>query len=355
MKYRNIKHWEEVLNIDDIMNEYLNDKKHIISLLEDDPEKLTKIWKEILCNDDTCQMNMHHVSDFACANCLNMSHIIDYRKIGEPFNILTGSLAGQDLLLTETKVPYAYLTLENNKMKGDDFTMKVLFLWIIEDLFYNKIPNIVHLKTAFICHNKGYTLYHAPTIDHELCDFDCVLQLESPPSIYGILSQLIVIFNELKNIEFVFGRPSIYSFLFDKKPCSFLYQQIPIKCQYTLCLANCEKSSAKIHNLYLSSGNRIGELQTNNYARYIEVKEDQYKIKNHFNIEEIRKKPGLDFYFTLLSMYENQDFLQMVREDVDALALINTFWNHEEMIKQGDFSNQWLYKDPVSVGLSKLH
>ena len=345
MKYHNITHWEEVLNIDDIMKEYEGDKKKVLSLLKTNPQALTKIWTEILGNDTQCKMNIFQDSKYACANCQNMSHIIDTPNIGEPFVVETGGLVGKLLLLTETKVPYAYLTINNNKIKGDAFTMKVLMLWIIEDTFI--IPNAIQLKTAFLCNHVGYTLYVAPTINNSLCDFDQIMNLK--PSIYGILSQVIVIFNELKKLNFILGRPSVYSFLFDKKPCSFLYHDKEIKSPYTLFLADVSQSSLTVHGVHLSSDH----IDVHNYTKCIDIKGDQYKVKSFFKITDIQK-PGLDFYQTLLSMFESEHFYPQLQNDDKALEIFNRLLPLKDIENDDILETIWLYKDPVGIALNLL-
>ena len=58
-------------------------------------------------------------------------------------------------------------------------------------------------------------------------------------------------------------------------------------------------------------------------------------------------------------MYDNPDFLEQIKNDTKALELMNTFWDHEEMIKKMEneedlLEDKWLYKDPVAVALNKL-
>ena len=368
-KYHNIACWDTVLNIDAIMDEYELDKISILDLLENEPHELVrKMWKEnTLCIDNTCQFKMgqNPYSDFACVNCVNMKHIIDLNEntIGEPFNVLTGAMVGNDLLLTETKVPYTYLTLNHYKMKGDTFTVKILLLWVIERLF-SKLPNAIQLKTAFICNHTGYTLYKAPTIDGELCDFDCLIEKDPAFSAYGILSQLIVIFNELKNIQFVLGHASIYAFLFDKKPCSFLYQKIAIKNKYTLCLADVAQSSAVIHKVCLSSENNVDELYTS-HSKCVVTQKDQFKIKcvSDLYLNQIKQKYPLDFYLVLMSLLRNNVFFETLNKEEEALNLVKQLWDYDEIVKRVDENDDddftllqdvWLYTDPTTLALSMM-
>ena len=348
MKYHNIKHWDNTLSADQIFLEYAKDKTQVLSLFQSNPQALTTIWTDLLGMDNHCQMKMNKFSDFSCVGCQNLTHImdIDNHVIGEPFE-----MDGSYLLLTKTNVPYPYLKFEQNKLKGDAFTMKVLFLWIIEDLF-KIIPNAIQLKTAFICNYVGYNLYAAPTINKELCNMACLLS--DSADVYGILSQLVMLFNELKKIHFVLGRPDINSFLFDKKPIAITYMEKKIKCQYTLCLADVADSSAIVNHIYLS-GNRFTKDPRN---RCVDVKGDQYKIKTNFKIEEINK-PGLDFYLVLVSMFENDTFRTLANNDPDTLALMNQLWDHGGMMNritnnEDLFENFWLHKDPVSVALNLL-
>ncbi len=327
MKYHNINHLENICNIDSLMNEYQKDKLHILDLLKNNPTKLN-LW-ELLGNDTNCRRKMKNDSDFACSNCTNISKIINLDYIGEPFTC--GNI---DLLLTETKVTRPYLHVDK-KIKGDAFTLKILFLWLIQDTLTT--PNFIELKTAFICNHVGYLLYKAPTINHQLCDFDNLKKID----LYGILSQIIVIFNELKKINFILGNPSIYSFLFDEKACDYNYQNINIKSDYTLCIADVSQSSAIINGKQITV-DHIGELHQNNYIKYIEIKEDQYKLKNHYTIEDVKKKQGLDFYLILSSILNTN----VIIDDKSQLIF--------NQLDIKNFPNIWLYKDPVQIVLNIL-
>ncbi len=334
MKYHNIKHWDNILSSEEIYSEYAKDKTHILNLLQTNPQALINLW-QLLGNDNHCQTKMTHYNDFSCVGCQNLTHLIDIEHyvIGEYIESTDGNL-----LLTKVPVPYTNIVYENHRLKGDAFTMKVLFLWLIEDLF-KTIPNAIQLKTAFICNHIGYTLYAT----NELHPFELIDNYD------GILSQLVIIFNELKNINFVLGRPNINSFLFEKKSLSITYQNKKIQSNYIVRLADVAESTAKVNQIYLSTN----QFNMNNNNKFIVTRGEQYKLKNNFKIEEIKNKPGLDFYFVLVSMFENDQFRNTIDKDI-----LNQLWDHEEMMKRMDepdkFENFWLHKDPVSIALNLI-
>ena len=404
-KYHNISCWEEERTVDQLLKDYGQDKTMILDLLVKNPNELVQMmWSENspLSYDNTCRVNMgkgNIKSCFACINCVNMKHLVDFSKykMNDCFNILTGNHVGTSMMLTEIKVDGVYLDYDVNKnIKGDDFTIRTLITWYIESIFNKKkLPHALLLHTAYICGNTGYSLYTAPTINNEICHFNTIItslnknDKKTNIEAYGILMQVIVIFSELKAINLIHNNPICTSLLFDKKPCSYKYNilnkgSIHVLCGNTVFLADLLKASAQINDVYLYSQQDNMKCSNVSVAKCVQttsgLSNKQYKIKNDYfdmylNMVKSNNKhlPSIDLYIMLLSMMLNTDFFNIVVNDDKCNRLWKSLWDNQENIietRLKEFVTQnlpikkdtllillkdvWLYDDLSSILLQTL-
>lgn len=361
-KYHHINHWDNVISVDSILNEYNEDKKNIIKLLETPQVLVKKLWHELLNIDHTCRYKMYKGdtdTEFICINCQNMN-LIAPNKYTEPFKLLTGSRTGTEMIITEPPVTSTCLSYNNKSVIGDPFTLKILLTWYVEQIFTPLNVPYIKLYTGFICGKYGYLLYEAPLINNQLCNIDCLYDnVEKEILIensYGLLCQFIVIYDILKNINFSLGHSNKFSFLFENKPCSYVYKNININCKYTVYLADLSYSSVKINNVQYSVDQCIGVVSNN---KAYERKNNQYRIKDFVK----HNLPlSIDFYLLLSSLAEDDYFIYIIKESTEAYALWKKLWvNYDEvLIKLKEryeedspydelLKNIWLHDNPTDV------
>jgi hypothetical protein len=363
-----INNLNNVQSVDELLQEYKLKNKNIVDLLEKNPDELVKNnWLYI---DNTCQMQMGKydndlTSDFMCLNCQQVEHFVslDEYEIGAPF-------AFKDIM-TETKLDSTYLRwVAEDKIKGDNFSIKILVTLYLDKVFSSKkLPHAIKLHNSFICNHSGYTLYTLPNVNQEVCNFECLLQIDTK-CIYGILLQLIVIFKELDKC--CLGNPSIDAFLFDHKACSYTYEKKTIKCPYTIILSDLAKTSVTINNiLFLPEYNYIHNIINHNFNKCVDYKtskdtQNTYTINTEcFNeyFDNIKYKfPYIDFYLTLLSMARYEVFYNYVKNNKECQMLWAAIWNNQqdvidkkimeqledmEDLKEGDQEN--LGADDISI------
>lgn len=359
----------DVQDIDYLMNEFEQDKDNIVYLAKKNPKELvSSIWNELLAYDNNCHVMMKNIEeDIACTHCQHMMQMTDMNQynVGELFKVTYGKRKGDSMIIVENEIKHVYLKwVSNNKIKGDNFTIKILVTWLVEDLFTSAgLPHALQMVTSFICNHVGYSLYKMPNVKGELCTFGMVLEQKKKDAVvYGILLQLVVIMNELEKVSFSFGNPSINAFLFDGKVCDYDYQKKEIKCPFTMVLSDMSKSSLKINNVLLFPNNSINSVMNNNFmdSGYKSVANDKYIIKDYlFDIVFDKVKyqlPSIDFYLILLSMTEEPIFMEVVTKNEQCKNLWQLIWG-EKVVNEYDFTilkDVELYKNPMQHILNNL-
>lgn len=208
-------------NVDNMLQQFSQDRQKIVTLLEKDPDTLIKtLWTPFspLCNDGKCLFNMgktikHYSLDeringqiitnegyinyYMCPQCVNMSRLIDFTKggLGKRFTLECGKQAGQSLIVMESKINRTYMVketppktvqklLNSHHMKSlskcscsnhdytcmsylglDPFTNNIFINWYLNyQLDCLGIPNLIHMHIAYQCRENGYSLYEYPDI-----------------------------------------------------------------------------------------------------------------------------------------------------------------------------------------------
>jgi hypothetical protein len=243
-KFNDIKYMNDVIETDILLVEYNKNKNYIIKLIENDPKKLVNmIWKT-LTNDKYCTVNMNknnltNNTETDVVSCIHCDNLLEY--VGEDLYDLF-LIDNNTMMITSVEVRNAYLRLvTNNKVKGDNFTVKILVTFYVEHLFKNaKIPHGLNMITSYICNHVGYSLYHMPTVNGELFALSSLVDTLDKNKLnnimYGIMIQIIVIFHELQKIKYSSGNPSINAFLFSDTVCKYEYDGFLIECDYTMVL-----------------------------------------------------------------------------------------------------------------------
>lgn len=256
---------EKTLAIDDLFSKYEEDKDTILKLMDQDPQLLIDLlWKDIgspLAIDNQCRLKMGSgdpSSPFACVQCQNMRRLIDLRKARYSKNpiimlpIECGKNIGHKLRIIESDLMNPSLSWHNEKcIIGDSFTIEIIITWKIAEIFRkNGMPHIPHIYTAFICGNKGYR------IDNLTDSTKLNMIFQNNPDvpdntfnstvIRAIILQLLVIFTELKRINFSHEDIS-NSMIFKPDYVSYSYNGVPIQGPVTLQITNLDKASIS-HN-----------------------------------------------------------------------------------------------------------
>lgn len=369
-KYHHLKYMNDVQDIDYLLDEFEIDKDHIVNLLKTKPNEVTSsIWNDLLAQDNGCHSNLKNMEhDISCTHCQHMMQIVDLSNynIGELFSVTIGKRLGDRMIIIDSEIGPTYLKwTSKNKLKGDNFTVKILVTWMVDDVFHRSdIPHGLNLVTSFICNHVGYSLYKMPTVKGELCTFDMLLDKKKVNDIiYGVLMQLIVIMNVLGNVAFSFGNAHINSFLFSDIPCNYEFKKNDVVCPYTMVLSDLAKSSVMVGNVLLfSESNKVSTIMNNNFndVRY-KSKGDKYVIEEYvFDtiFDKIKYQfPSIDFYLILLSMTAYPIFVNAIEKDDKCKKLWELVWgDNANTLKDGydALREVELHKDPTNYVLSNL-
>lgn len=362
-KYHHLKYMNDVQDIDYLLDEFEIDKDHIVNALKTNPnEVINDIWTELLAHDNNCHVNLRNVEhDIACTHCQHMMQIVDLANynVGELFSITLGKRKGERMIIVENDITQLYLKwASKNKIKGDNFTVKILVTWLVEDLFHRAdLPHAIKLITSFVCNHAGYTLYKMPTVKSELCTFDMLLNGKKVADIvYGVFMQLVVIMNELKNVQFSLGNAHINSFLFSDSKCNYEYYKKDIVCPYTMVLSDLSKSSIMVNKVLLfPESNKVMGIMNNNFndIRYKSINDDKYIIEEYvFDtiFDKIKYQiPSIDFYLILLSMKEYPIFVETIKKDERCKKIWSFVWG-DKINDNDDYTilkEIELYKNPM--------
>lgn len=368
-KYHHLKYMNDVQDIDYLLDEFEQDKDLITHLLKTKPDKLThEIWTELLANDNNCHVNLKNIEhDIACTHCQHMMQIVDLAtyNVGDLFNITMGKKTGDRMIIIENEINNVYLKwASKNKLKGDNFTVKILITWMVEDIFHRAdLPHALKMITSFICNHVGYNLYKIPTVKGELCTFEMLLDKKKVGDIvYGALMQLVVILNELNKYQFSLGNAHINSFLFNDTKCNYEYNKNDIVCPYTIVLSDLSKSSLVVNNVLLfPESNKVMGIMNNNFndIRYKSINNDKYVIDEYvFDtiFDKIKYQiPSIDFYLILLSMREYPVFLETIKKDERCKKLWSFVWGDSTITDEYTILKEIeLYKNPMQHILNNI-
>ena len=322
--HHNIQYCDQVFSFEQILEQYEINKSHILDLIKNNPQNLVYLWKHYLCADYYCQ-NLQ-----LCSSCETLSHIQNEKQINIPFKSKNNYM-----ILIKNNIQKPYIKLVDNKMKGDIFTIKLLITWILEKTLNE---NILKLHTGFICQHDGYLLYDIPVINEELCPFDRLIEYKYTKEIvYGLLTQVIVLFHQLTSFEFSMGRPYQNSLLFDKTPYykEYIYNNLKykIQCDYTIKLSDLTNSSLKYHHILFFPENCIHEMIYNHFNAPFKQNDNTFTINlNQFDANKIILPQSIDLYLMILSMMSHDNFFNTVMENQDCYDLWKSLWVDQESI-----------------------
>lgn len=273
-----------------------------------DALKTQKPWQ--LSTDLHCQKN--------CMGCEILNFICPDRCINEIFLI-----DNQSYLMTETPMVSTPL---------NPFTVKVLLTWIVED---NIKVHAIQLIHVFQCQYMGYCLYRVPTVNNQLYSLESLINNKPLDGlIEGLFSQIVVIFNELKNISCHINA-HYKSFLISDKPCDYLSGKKHIKCDYTIVLS--DLSGASIHYF----NNDIGvKKPTCLMPRMVEYKKSQFKMLY------IGPLVVLDFYLMMQSLLSLPPWKEAFDKNEFLMSIDKSLWQRDIM--------DWLYINATEMALNQL-
>jgi hypothetical protein len=354
-------------SVEFILNEYKKTKMSILSDLLTNPSNLVDNWCNLLSIDHDCRSRINkgemeitrYNTDLVCINCENMK-IVNENDEKTPFKI-----ADEDYMIIESKINRPVLEwINKNKINGDSFTIKILITWYIEKIFNDLSIPAISLCCGYICGNYGFLLYKIPTINNELCNLDCLFDILEEQELIliidGILRQIIVIYDVLRENQIILGQSNRMSFLTEHKPCDYTYKNINVKCDYTIYLSNLALSQAKINKIDYSVKMSGSELMINTfYDKLYQKKSDCYKI-NKYDCNLKHKLPlSVDFYLLLSSLIEDPYFYHIIKHNENAFDLWKKCWvdyddvlmklkNSYENENQNELLKCWLYEIPIN-------
>lgn len=406
-KYHDLNCCDLTRGIDTLLSRYKQDREEITTLMLTDPDQLIeKIWKHDgpLAIDNSCQCKMgegEKRSQYACAQCKNMRRIMDLRKAGidVPFQIECGSMAGKRFILRQREVPQPFLKhdpeaanrariyLKQYKellscgtpdlsglkcISGDSFTTRTLILWMIQKLFAEQgLNHSPTLHTAFICHNKGYSLYNMPTIGtfKDLIKNDKYIsrtgRSDKPEGSEVILKskiaksiilQLLVIFTELSSINFSHGDPSMNGLIFNDDPVSYKYNKTLVSGPITMQISDLWNSSITVSNTHYFASNVKTSIFLENRLFVPEIvtklNEDAlfYRLTNStLDIYTAMRHIGFplyvgsfDFYCFMVALMQEHAFYGAVVANDELYGLWTKMWLTDDLSQV-----ELLLKDPL--------
>ena len=243
---------------------------------------------------------------YTCPQCKNMKRLIDFRKtkIGQPFYIECGDSAGEQLIITEASIDKLYILKEsppatvkrvlenpyitslkkcssgcnNNNVCDiksyesmdyiglDSFSNNMLINWYLNNKLEELgIPNVITMHIAYVCTNKGYSLYEYPNIGRirHLQEYPELLEHTDRPSptakaddkvsiskdvTKGIIMQLFATLHALKVFDFSHGGPSSRSLLLKNSICSYMYDGVHVESPVTIKLCDLHHAGITVGN-----------------------------------------------------------------------------------------------------------
>jgi len=365
--------------VDKLLTNYKKEKDIIYDLLVNDPDKLIEImWTQDspLCIDINCRCcmgNGDRRSAFSCSQCKNIGKVKDLRKSDLTFKIQCGINTGKQIIILQHKISNLFICYDNKNherykycmiqncnvnedtrfVKSDSFTNRTLLMSAITKIFRDKkLPHTITLHTAFVCNDKGYSMLEDPTIGslddlHKLSEYHtqseniCSSLLNKISK--TIIQQLIIALNELSNIKFSHGNPSVESLAFGSEHISYKYEGINIDGDITLKIVNFWKSSASLSNTRYYSNDIKSQfhLECNILVPKIQTMDEYYKIgcNNIDNLIAMNNcgisifSGSFDLYCFFVSLMCDQSFYLSVIQDKDSYLLWKSIWLIEELDK----------------------
>ena len=317
--------------------------KEIYKWIINDPSMLVDyLYGKCLSMDKHCQVRMSNIhSDLMCEHCENMDLVLpDYSKINKQFPITYGELLGQHLILTKTHhVVQPKLNYKHNTLICDPFTLRMLVNILVQHMLTEaQVPHVPFLA-AFVCH-YGYMLYNVPVHQEELCTLDWFVDThtddEITNQIFGLLQQLLVIFDVFDDVVVKLGHPTIQSFLFKPEPCSYYYKNKAIQCPTTLLLSNLTNTSMEVNHLKV-----MGQDGALNPFCVTKIREDGDKFYVNQLLGCYKYLTSLSFYQVLSSFMKDEVLGPCADKNKEAKALV------DQLMIQPTIHNAWLYKHPT--------
>lgn len=377
--------------VDNIMNIYNNNKKQILNLMLEDPDILiTKLWGAdgLLEIDNNCKCKMGSGdirSIFTCGQCQNIKMLTDFRlaknensfKMSCPSFFSDGKLViigssvitrpqiyidnsiHEHLDVFQKKFPYFKLcksNLQNTDIKYiacDSFTLRTLMLFMIEYIFNQKgMPHCPILYSAFVCNNTGYSIYEDLTIGsieklHLVTKYNNDAGDFSVETVSAIIIQLLVSLKELEKYNFCHGTPSRYSLVFQDRPVTYLYENVPIVSPFTLQISDLWYSSATFNNTHYYTANIVTDINIarSNFKPNIKVLYSDEGYVTFFIIDISSKELyntirhigfplyscSLDFYCFIVSLMCDVKFYRTLYQNENLYLLWSSMWLSSEI------------------------
>lgn len=366
----------------DMLDIWETEKDKLYHLIEKDSYSLiNNLWSKnsIILYDDQCKVNMglgNIDSEYSCSACrrfkrfvrLNKNLIQHFEIHGKEFNnycLVKRSIFNLNLkedLASKRRLDY-YLTtypqillcgtskLENTKIiSGDAFTINHIVHVGLEKLFETQnMPHIVPIYTSFACGVNGYNLINSKGDITSLITSKQYRDSENPNIlsrniVYSILKQLIIMYKELKKVNFSHGDPIVECLEFNPSPVSYKYENISVVGEITLKLKNVELSSATFGNnhyyhesqhckLWVNTGMfapKINLDNNDNGAPYYTFGNDDYGVI--YSLKHIGFPifvGSIDLYTFIIGLMQIYEFHYAVFSDPKCKDLWDAMWIDE--------------------------
>lgn len=257
--------------IDNLLNYYQEHRRLLVDAIYSDPDHIpTYLWSHYLFRDDFCtefnkngqclQCRMLKRVNPKCQNSFvaKCGKTVGTRYMIKDFGPITGHIGYNHALTLQS---HKYLDqhpehhacgtpiTRNYCVTGDPFVINLLSNWVAADYFQSKgLPShVTDLIHGYSCKQHGYMLFKS---SHRLVD---IYNYLTPEIIEGLILQLLVALDVLRDIGFNHGIPSKTSLFVADEPVTYEYKGVKISCPYRLMLGMMRYSSFAVKQIHYSA------------------------------------------------------------------------------------------------------
>lgn len=366
-----------------MLDVWKKEKAQIYSLISNNSDDLIKnLWSNnsILLYDKKCcvKMGLGDVnSNYACSNCRKFDRFLKLDDNVEQNFTIPCSASLKNYVISKNDISHLnlkedleskrrmdnYLTFypellscgtSTNLKKiitGDSFTISHIVHTGVSTIFEKEsLPHITPIYTGFVCGSNGCNLISTSGTINSLITkkkyrYENDESILSPSLTYSILKQLVVMYCELKKINFSHGNPIIDNLEFNEEPVSYKYKNVTIISDITLKMKNFETSSATFGNnhYYPESHNPKLWVQTGLFTPKININKTAcnnayYTFDdNDFGVIYTLKHIGfpifvgsLDLYVFIIDLMRVYEFHYSLMADAQCKKFWDTLWLSSE-------------------------
>nr|QBK90682.1 MAG: protein kinase [Pithovirus LCPAC104] len=360
---------------DNIFSIWKKQKKFIINIINNEPYQLNEefwsiIEKDFLCScicneekniDTLLSINYNQIYEnlFLCHSCENLKRLTN--NYNGKFIIESGDNKNKEIITDRIEIKENFKLVNNNNfIKNDSLTNRILITWFIED----KIPFVENIYSTFVCKNiqnivKEY--YEIESLDYLLRERKLTNITSSSNKIFtkkiviNIIKQLFVALSMLNEYDFVYGNYNIKPFKITNVPIELTYYDIIIKSDISIKIIDLYDSGITTNDNYrIFNNNELYEfLYILNKENPIYYEGDIFSFPEWDNPKKIsmahylRKKgfgkniTAYDAYYFMINIMLNINFYLSIKNYPNIYKIWESMWNENEFEKINKILNDF--------------